>query len=71
MTVSIVGFACLLLLIFARMPIAFAMGLVGFFGFLYLSDYNLIAAISMASRRVINRRDHGQGFNAVDAQVWL
>jgi len=49
MTVSIVGFACLLLLIFGRVPIAFAMGLVGFFGFLYLNDYNVVAAISVFS----------------------
>ena len=54
MTVSIIGFACLLLLIFLRLPIAFAMGFVGIFGFFYLSDYNLVAALSMASRRVIN-----------------
>jgi len=54
MSVSIAGFACLLLLIFLRVPIAFAMGLVGFFGFLYLNDYNTVAAMSMAARRVVN-----------------
>ena len=54
MTVSIIGFICLLVLIFLRMPISFAMGLVGYFGFLYLNDYNWIAAISMAARRVID-----------------
>ena len=60
MTVSILGFACLLLLILLRLPIAFAMGFVGFFGFLMLNDYNWIAAISMASRRVINTsQDYG------------
>ncbi|MDH3763613.1 MAG: TRAP transporter large permease [Gammaproteobacteria bacterium] len=60
MTVSIAGFACLLLLIFLRVPIAFAMGLVGFFGFLYLNDYNAVAAMSMAARRVINTsQDYG------------
>ena len=60
MTVSILGFACLLFLILLRLPIAFAMGFVGFFGFLILNDYNWIAAISMASRRVINTsQDYG------------
>jgi len=33
MTASLIGFACLLVLILLRMPIAFAMGLVGFIGF--------------------------------------
>jgi tripartite ATP-independent transporter DctM subunit len=60
MTVSIAGFACLLLLIFLRVPIAFAMGFVGFFGFLYLNDYNVVAAMSMSARRVINTsQDYG------------
>ncbi len=54
MTVSIVGFLCLLVLIFLRTPISFAMGFVGFFGFLYLNDYNWVASISMAARRVID-----------------
>ena len=54
MTVSIVGFLGLLVLIFLRTPISFAMGFVGFFGFLYLNDYNWVAAISMAARRVID-----------------
>ncbi len=60
MMVSISGFLVLLLLILARMPIAFAMGLVGFFGFLWLNDGNWIAALSMASRRVIDTsQDYG------------
>lgn len=54
MSVSLIGFGLLLLLIFLRLPIAFAMGLVGIFGFMYLNDFNLVAALSMASRRVIN-----------------
>lgn len=54
MTVSLIGFACLLLLIMVRVPIGFAMGFVGFFGFVYLNDYNWIAALSMSSRRVID-----------------
>jgi len=60
MTVSIIGFLCLLLLILLRMPISFAMGIVGFFGFLFLNDFNYVAALSMASRRVIDTsQDYG------------
>ncbi len=54
MTVSLTGFACLMVLIFARVPIGMSMGLIGFFGFAYLSDYNWVAALSMVSRRVID-----------------
>jgi len=53
-TVSLTGFACLMVLIFARVPIGMSMGLIGFFGFAYLSDYNWVAALSMVSRRVID-----------------
>jgi TRAP-type C4-dicarboxylate transport system permease large subunit len=44
MTVALVGFAALLLLIFMRMPIAFAMGLVGFAGFWFLEGFDISAA---------------------------
>lgn len=54
MTISIIGFVCLLALILIRMPIGFAMGLIGFFGFAMLTDWNWNAALSMASRRVID-----------------
>ena len=54
MTVSLIGFACLMLMIFGRVPIGLSMGLIGFFGFAYLSDFNWIAALSMTSRRVID-----------------
>ena len=33
MTVALIGFAVLLILVFLRLPIAFAMGVVGFVGF--------------------------------------
>ncbi len=60
MLVSVSGFLILLLLILVRMPISFAMGLVGFFGFLYLNDGNWVASLSMASRRVIDTsQDYG------------
>jgi hypothetical protein len=54
MSISLIGFASLMVLIFARVPIGLSMGLIGFFGFAYLSDFNWIAALSMASRRVID-----------------
>ncbi len=39
MDVVLIGFAALLVLVFLRMPIAFAMGLVGFAGFGYLTGW--------------------------------
>ena len=54
MSASIIGFLCLLALILMRMPISFAMGFVGFFGFLYLNDFNWTATLSMSARRVID-----------------
>ncbi|AOY86833.1 C4-dicarboxylate ABC transporter permease [Marinobacter salinus] len=63
MTVVLTGFAVLLFLIVVlRVPIAFAMGLVGFFGFAFLMgldlnnvmDFRWRGALSMASNRVID-----------------
>lgn len=63
MTVALIGFAILLILIvIARIPIAFSMGIVGFFGFAYMqglnfesfADFNWNSALSMAAKRVIN-----------------
>lgn len=60
MLVSLVGFAVLLFLIMIRMPIGIAMGLVGFFGFAWLNDWNWTAALSMSARRIIDTsRDYG------------
>jgi tripartite ATP-independent transporter DctM subunit len=60
MTVSIIGFVCLLVLILLRTPISFAMGFVGFFGFAYLNDYNWVATLSLAARRIIDTsQDYG------------
>ena len=60
MTVSLIGFACLLTLILARVPIGFAMGFVGFFGFAYLNDFNWVPALSMSARRIIDTaQDYG------------
>ena len=54
MDASLLGFGILLALIFARVPIGFAMAFVGFFGFAILNDYNWVSALSMASRRIID-----------------
>lgn len=63
MTVALIGFAILLaLIVIVRIPIAFAMGFVGFFGFAYLQglgfdnffDFRWSGALSMASNRVID-----------------
>jgi len=69
MSVVLLGFAVLLLLIIVvRMPIAFAMGLVGFFGFAALQglgfsnllDFRWNGVLSMASYRVIDTvQDYG------------
>lgn len=63
MSVILIGFALLLfLIIVVRMPIAFAMGIVGFFGFALLqglelnnvTDFRWVGPLSMASNRVID-----------------
>ena len=60
MSVSIIGFVSLLILILLRTPISFAMGFVGFFGFLWLNDFNWIASLSMSARRIIDTsQDYG------------
>jgi tripartite ATP-independent transporter DctM subunit len=56
---SILGFTALIIMIFLRLPLAFAMGVVGFIGFWYLNDYNWSAAMSMVARRII---DTGQNY---------
>lgn len=53
MTEALYGFAALLLLAFLRVPLAFAMGIVGFGGFYYLTG-NWNAAEAMAARRVVD-----------------
>ncbi|MEZ5826647.1 MAG: TRAP transporter large permease [Geminicoccaceae bacterium] len=52
MFVSTVGLAAVLLLVFARLPIAFAMGLVGVVGFAMLS--NMTGALGMAARLTVD-----------------
>ncbi|MEM6744766.1 MAG: TRAP transporter large permease subunit, partial [Pseudomonadota bacterium] len=58
MTAALIGFAAVLGLVLARVPIAFAMGLVGFIGF--WEERNFRAAISMVARLVIDTaQDYG------------
>ena len=49
---ALIGFALVLLLVLLRMPIAFAMGLVGMVGYAHLNSYR--GAISMVSRLIID-----------------
>ncbi|GAA3532828.1 TRAP transporter large permease [Zobellella aerophila] len=51
---SLIGFGVLLALIFMRIPIAFAMALVGIVGYAALSDFNFTAALSVSARRLLD-----------------
>ena len=58
MTISLIGLAAVLVLVFLRMPIAIAMGLVGFVGFMEIRGFR--AAISMVGRLIIDTaQDYG------------
>ena len=52
MTAALIGFAAVLVLVLLRMPIAFAMGLVGMIGYMLESSYR--GAISMVARLFID-----------------
>ncbi|MEX0345796.1 MAG: TRAP transporter large permease [Rhizobiaceae bacterium] len=55
---SVLGFAAVLALVFMRMPIAIAMGLVGIVGYSQLTNFK--AALSMAARLIIDTaQDYG------------
>ncbi len=55
---SCIGFAAVFLLVLCRIPIAFAMGLVGMIGFTYQTNFT--ASISMVSRLLIDTsQDYG------------
>lgn len=55
---SIIGFAAVFVLVLLRIPIAFAMGLVGMIGFTFETSYR--ASISMVSRLIIDTsQDYG------------
>jgi C4-dicarboxylate transporter DctM subunit len=58
MVESLIGFVAVLILVLLRMPIALSMGLVGFVGVMYSTNFN--ASISMASRLIIDTaQDYG------------
>ena len=66
MTTAIVGFAIVLILVLARLPISFSMGIVGALGFAYerggsiLDDRGLKAAVSMVGRQIMDTaQDYG------------
>ena len=58
MIASLIGFASVLILVLLRMPIAFAMGLVGMIGYMLETSYR--GSISMVSRLIIDAsQDYG------------
>ncbi len=54
MDIALIGFICLLGLVFLRLPIAFAMGLVGLIGYAALGDWAFKPALTMAASRTID-----------------
>ncbi|WP_151703648.1 TRAP transporter large permease [Nitrincola alkalilacustris] len=56
---SLIGFAILFALILLRVPLAFAMGAIGFIGFYYVLGGNWNAAAAMSARRIV---DTGQEY---------
>lgn len=54
MAISLLGFAAVITLAFLRVPIAFAMGLVGVIGFAWLNDWNWTATLSPAAGTVLD-----------------
>src|SRR5688572_29678444 len=52
MTEALVGLACMLLLAFLRLPIAFAMGVVGIVGYAYMRDWSWAAAFATVQTKV-------------------
>ncbi|MDF2154581.1 TRAP transporter large permease [Vibrio sp. CAU 1672] len=60
MTIALIGFAVLMILILLRMPIAFAMGVVGFVGYAALGDWNFNGALTVSAKRLIDTaQDYG------------
>lgn len=66
MTVALIGFAAVLVLVLVRMPIVFAMGLVGTLGYAFerggsvFDDRGLKAALSMVGRQITDTaQDYG------------
>jgi tripartite ATP-independent transporter DctM subunit len=59
MLVSLLGFACVIVLAFLRVPIAIAMGVVGTIGFAGLNNWNWTAALSPAGGSVLDTLQTG------------
>jgi tripartite ATP-independent transporter DctM subunit len=54
MLITLIGFTALMVLILLRMPVAFAMGIVGFIGYSALGDWNFGGALSISANRLID-----------------
>lgn len=54
MLTALIGFAAVLALVFLRLPIAFAMGIVGVVGFAALNDWNWTSALSPAAGNLLD-----------------
>lgn len=54
MTIALIGFAAVLVLVFLRLPIAFAMGIVGVVGFAAINDWNWVSAMSPAAGNLLD-----------------
>jgi C4-dicarboxylate transporter DctM subunit len=54
MEISLIGFAAVLVLVFLRLPIAFAMGLVGVVGFAAINNWNWRASLSPAAGTILD-----------------
>src|SRR3954470_9441301 len=52
MTESLIGLGIMLVLAFLRLPIAFAMGLVGIVGYAYMRDWNWAVAFATAQTKI-------------------
>ncbi len=54
MEISLIGFAAVLVLVFLRLPIAYAMGLVGVVGFAAINHWNWRASLSPAAGTILD-----------------
>src|SRR5687768_17180824 len=52
MTEGLIGLAAMLLIAFLRLPIAFAMGVVGIIGYAYMRDWNFTIAFAVAQTKI-------------------
>jgi C4-dicarboxylate transporter, DctM subunit len=52
MTEGLIGLAAMMVLAFVRVPIAFAMGIVGIIGYAYMRDWNWTVAFALAQTKI-------------------